>query len=475
MDKEQLLQELTKTDWHYWHIRKRPPLLIYFFYYGAATQAWKEFPYYVKTSGQCCGHVITKKAELEAFKDTAWKKFKQEPTFVLKFMERTYAQNKKDRQGWMKLYTRDFSKATNQELLKEYQKYVKQLLAYSPAIYLPLALEPVLTEECKRLLTTEQYTAIMTPVKESEVIEERKSVLRMAIKKKQKKPITADLKKHVERFSFLKQKDMFMEFYDEAHYLEKIGECTEPEKELRGLDEDTKRKQKEFQDVLDAFKDDTFSQLLFRTTNEAIFFRSWRTERYSQSTYYVVPLFAEMAKRLKLDTYQEVVWLLPPELEGLLQKNKQVDKELIKQRKEAFTCVTFGSETILILQGTEAHDSLKRLKIFDTTSSEIRGTPAYTGKVSGKVTLISDRNEWPRIRNAEVLVIHTTTPDMVPYLKNVKAIVTEEGGILSHASVISRELKIPCVIGTKTATKILKEGEMVQVDAEKGIVRKVSR
>ena len=380
-------------------------------------------------------------------------------------------QNKKHWQKWRKLQTIDFSKHTAQERIQHYQSYVDNLLAHAPSIYLPLCMEVVLTEECQKRLSDKEYDIIMTPVKESDVIQERKSLLRMALKKKQKKSIATDMKKHIERFSFLKRKDMFMEFYDDVDYLEKIKHCTEPEKELTTLEAETERKQKAFQKIIDGADD--FSRFLFKTTNEAVFFRSWRTERYSQSTWYVVPLFTEIAKRLKLITYQDVVWLLPPEVTALLNKNKPADKELIRQRKEAFTYLTFGPDQILVLQGKEALESLKHLKLPDATTAEIKGMPAYKGKVTGKVTLITNRNEWPCIEKAVVLVIHATTPDMVPYLKNVKAIVTEEGGILSHASVISRELKIPCVIGTRTATKVLKTRDMVEVDANNGTVRKI--
>lgn len=465
-----LLAEFANTDWHYWHVRHRPALLIYFFYYGSTKYSFLQ-P--IQTNGQCCGHVVTKKNELVALGTKAWEAFEKDSGMVLQFMKKMYEHNKNNRQKWRKLLAVDFSKYTNEKLLNEYQEYVNDLFAFVPSTYFPLCMETKLMEECKKRLTLEQYNIVMTPVQETDVIAERKSLLKMAVKKKHKKLTAADMKKHVERFSFLKKKDMFMEFYGEADYLKKIESCTDPENELKTLESESKNKKAAFKKVLDAFKHDTFAQNLFKTANEAVFFRSWRTERYSQSTYYIVPLFTEMAKRLKLETYQDVVWLLPPEVTKLVHENKPADKELIKQRKEAFTYITFGPDQILILQGKEALESLKHLKLPDATSGEIKGMPAYQGKVTGKVTLITNRNEWPRIEKAEILVIHTTTLDIVPFLKNVKAIVTEEGGILSHASVISRELKIPCVIGTRTATKVLKEGDVVEVDAEKGIVKKV--
>ena len=69
------------------------------------------------------------------------------------------------------------------------------------------------------------------------------------------------------------------------------------------------------------------------------------------------------------------------------------------------------------------------------------------------------------------MVSIATNPDIVPAMKKAGAIVTEQGGITSHAAIVSRELRTPCVIGTKIATKVLKDGMVVEVDANKGIVK----
>ena len=68
-----------------------------------------------------------------------------------------------------------------------------------------------------------------------------------------------------------------------------------------------------------------------------------------------------------------------------------------------------------------------------------------------------------------------TTPDFVPAVKIAAAVITDYGGITSHAAIVSREFGVPCVIGTKIATKVLKDGDRVEVDAEKGIVKKIKK
>ena len=70
-----------------------------------------------------------------------------------------------------------------------------------------------------------------------------------------------------------------------------------------------------------------------------------------------------------------------------------------------------------------------------------------------------------------MLVAVMTRPDDIHLIKNSLAVITDEGSILSHAAIVCRELKKPCIIGTKIATQVLKDGDLVEVDADKGVVR----
>lgn len=103
----------------------------------------------------------------------------------------------------------------------------------------------------------------------------------------------------------------------------------------------------------------------------------------------------------------------------------------------------------------------------------LAGTIGYPGKVIGRVWLIVNRDAVPRKRTGNILVAQMTSEKMTPYFKQLKALVTDEGGSLCHAAIIARELKLPCVIGTQIATKVFKDGDLVEVDAEKGTIRKL--
>jgi|GEM_PF-2929646 len=101
----------------------------------------------------------------------------------------------------------------------------------------------------------------------------------------------------------------------------------------------------------------------------------------------------------------------------------------------------------------------------------LEGKTAYGGKVRGIAKIITGFQDVRSFKKDEILVAPETMPDIMPAIRKAKAIVTDEGGSLSHASIVSRELGIPCVIGTKIATKVLRDGQMVEVDADKGVVK----
>ena len=102
---------------------------------------------------------------------------------------------------------------------------------------------------------------------------------------------------------------------------------------------------------------------------------------------------------------------------------------------------------------------------------EIKGTVAFKGKVVGKVRIIFTQEDSKSLQEGEILVASMTTPAYIDAMRRAAAFVTDEGGALCHAAIVAREFKKPCVVGTKMATTNFVTGDMVEVDAEKGVVR----
>lgn len=117
------------------------------------------------------------------------------------------------------------------------------------------------------------------------------------------------------------------------------------------------------------------------------------------------------------------------------------------------------------------------IKSLDTLEdkTELVGTPASKGIVKGKVRIVFEYSQLKDLQKGEILVSPMTTPDFVPFLGNVSGIITDEGGMTCHGAIIAREFGIPTVVGTNNATKILKDGDEVEINAGEGKIRILNR
>jgi pyruvate,water dikinase len=104
----------------------------------------------------------------------------------------------------------------------------------------------------------------------------------------------------------------------------------------------------------------------------------------------------------------------------------------------------------------------------------LKGAPAAPGLVSGPVRIVPDIKLLDKIKKGDIMVTDMTTPDFVPAMRRAAGIITNRGGLTSHAAIVSRELGVPCVVGTSTATKVLKDGMIVTLNGATGEIYKGS-
>ncbi|MEI8343469.1 MAG: PEP-utilizing enzyme [Candidatus Moraniibacteriota bacterium] len=153
-------------------------------------------------------------------------------------------------------------------------------------------------------------------------------------------------------------------------------------------------------------------------------------------------------------------------------KSSKYTQELKKRQN----CIVFGQGGKLQYEFSNPDDAIKR--IYETLGvhtenepAQIKGNVACKGLVRGSVKIILSENDFNKFTKGDVLVASMTRPEFLPLMKLAKAVVTDEGGITCHAAIISRELNIPCIIGTKMATRLFKDGDLVEVDANNGVVK----
>ena len=153
--------------------------------------------------------------------------------------------------------------------------------------------------------------------------------------------------------------------------------------------------------------------------------------------------------------------------------SKKIDKEELKKRDGGFALIPG-----IFVGSISFNDFVKKFPEykFEVEKGEhdkngLRGQIAYKGNVTGKVRIVKRKDQIDQMVEGEIIVSPMTTPDMLPAMQKAIAFVTDEGGITCHAAIIAREMKKPCIIGTKVATQILKDGDEIEVDADNGIIR----
>lgn len=164
---------------------------------------------------------------------------------------------------------------------------------------------------------------------------------------------------------------------------------------------------------------------------------------------------------LKLMTVEEVV--------AFLEEKKLPDD--IKEREKAVAILILPKP--MILSGKIALDFFKKVEsITDIKKTEtIFGSGIYGKKIVGKAQVITNPIDFKKIKKGHILVTYTTLPQYNLFLKKTAGIITDEGGILTHPAVFCREFKIPGIVGTKNATKIIKNNQLIELDPTTGSIK----
>jgi phosphohistidine swiveling domain-containing protein len=184
--------------------------------------------------------------------------------------------------------------------------------------------------------------------------------------------------------------------------------------------------------------------------------------------------YKEIGKRIGL-TAAEVQLLWPEEIANALRSKRKHKSSYIKNRLNCYVASTYSGEGFKrYYVGKQAQNLIKKelAENIDVKKiEEIKGTIAFSGKIIGVAKVLDSFKEAKKVRKGDILVSNMTSPRLISAIKLAGAIVTNEGGLTCHAAIIARELKKPCIVGTKIATQVLKDGDLVEVDANKGIVK----
>ncbi|PJA47283.1 hypothetical protein CO172_02315 [Candidatus Uhrbacteria bacterium CG_4_9_14_3_um_filter_36_7] len=206
-------------------------------------------------------------------------------------------------------------------------------------------------------------------------------------------------------------------------------------------------------------------------------FTRWQDER-KRATYFSIHLgtmlMSEMAKRRGVDPELTKQMLLEEVGSWFIDNTLGIDELRERQNR----CVAFWKEgETRVYTGSEEFDGIHSILLGENKeddAQDLRGLVACLGRARGTARIVKSVEEISKVQDGDILVAVMTRPDYVVAMKKAAAIVTDEGGITSHAAIVSRELGVPCIIATKKATKIFKDGDFLEVNAHHNWVRKIT-
>lgn len=378
-----------------------------------------------------------------------------------------------------KIEKNNWSKLSNQELIEIKEKYIKlyhEIVPYGEPFpyFLKEKLQAVLDEYLvkEKNIPGKDYETLTTPLYQSFLNRETEELWNIAKKyRNNKTELSKALKKHEKKYTWILF-DYASLVCNERYFLNKAKDLLKnPPKIL-----DYKKLKKDKQKIIKKYKIAPIYKYYLNVLEDLFYLMDKKKEVLTQCHFVITPLYQEAANRLSV-SLNDIRWFLWKEVKQSLLKNKKLSSKIAQQRKKSLVTKYINGRAIF-LSDKEMKKLILDIEKDQQLSSKkktLKGIPASSGKVKGEICYLKSARENSKIKQGQILLVSNTTPDFMPAIRKAKAIITNEGGITCHAAIVSRELKIPCVVGTKIATQMLKNKDIVEVDANKGFIKILKR
>ncbi|MDD5031767.1 MAG: PEP-utilizing enzyme [Patescibacteria group bacterium] len=334
----------------------------------------------------------------------------------------------------------------------------------------------------KQNFTLENINLLTQPDRRNYLEKEKEEFLKLCLKYfKNRKKINLGrlLENHLKKFAYVG-----VSYYKEPprqkkDYLEQIERYKKEKRNWRYFTKVLEERRKDFKiriktrDRMSKKIKDARLKKAILVMRQAAWGKDYFRGSISEIVYYYFDALAnELARRLKIKNSQIKI-LTDKELNGLA-VGKRLDWKKINLRRKYYAIGTFNHKFFLYY-GRKARriENKYFAKPKGKEIGELKGVSAQKGIARGKAKIILSYNDFKKFKDGDILIATNTMPEYMPVIRKAGAIVTEIGGVTCHAAVVARELKKPCLIGVASATAILKDGDKVEVDADKGIVRKL--
>jgi len=416
--------------------------------------------------------------DLTRIRNLFFKRLKNNPNYLKEIKADWHKKLKKIDTIIAKLHKTNLSKLPNNKLADLYSQYYQlyldefgEFMALGDAIsmhadrYLVPEFEKVLgddfVEVFPQLITTKHKSFI------DKELQDRQKLISIYSQKNNVPQSLLD--KHAKKYFYIKNNYAHAIYLTDNDFLKIIKESykkTKSEKIKRAR----KKNRLSKSSFIEKYKLTSWHRLLLCIIDEFFGIQDTRKKYVLISNYYQFKFLEEASKRtniplslLKYSIYYEYRDILLGEIKN---------KDELKKRKKMSLCVQLPNKCE-IYTGIQAKKAFDYFNKQDKGKDVIQGIVASKGRARGRVKIILKINDMQKMKQGDIIVSSMTRPEMVPAMKKAAGIITDEGGLTCHAAIVSRELNIPCIIGAKNATRLLRNGDLVEIDAQKGLIKKL--
>lgn len=377
---------------------------------------------------------------------------------------------------------KNLDKLGTRNLLSLYKQYQKAVFEIMPFMTTPMIIDRILKKKIVGLLESDLniknkieqdllLSKLIIPIKKNYFVKEQDNLLRMAIKLQKNKNINVnqDIEKHLGQYAWTSTNVYLGTLQTKKDVINKLQSLLK--KNPKGLfTKKKKNKEKVLKDYKNTFnlvKKSNEMGNLINLARQFLFLQTHKMEVLYLAHYYALPFLKEIGDRFRISV-DELIYLTGDEIIRLLKGTIHLDKVELNKRMKSVSIIKERNKITLF-----SGDKIRKIIQKTTKAVMVRGTVASRGKAIGKAKLLFEVEDMKKIKKGDIIVSPMTRPHFVPVMKKSAGIITDFGGMLCHAALISREFNIPCIVGTEKATKVFKDNDLIELNAYEGVARKI--
>jgi len=434
-----------------------------------------------------CGYIIKGfyyGPESVIFGDLVMARNKEEKGYLAGVFERIYSLGEELLRLTETIRKTDYSCVGEEELIELFRKFSEMYQTFAISLMgfnIQFPVERKLRELVKGRKNPDEGLSVLSfPSKENFSAQEQANLLRIrSILDKSRittmealtKEARKEINDHAYEYGWINARGGQDRPWSEKEIFDRcMGITGDASEKLADLREHKEKIRKKCEKLLRELKADEEIFTFVMIAKELVYFRTYRTDYLNKSFFNIKNLLETIAKKRGL-SYNDMMHLRIDEIIN----NSKVPRSEISRRMKEYMLITLEQGKLIFSSDPGEIEKVLRdhCEELSSDAEEIKGTAAYKGLVKGRAKIVANKKEMAKVERGDILIAPMTTPDMLPAMERAAGFVTDEGGITCHAAIVARELKKPCVIGTKVATKTFSDGELIEVDADNGKVRSI--